>query len=150
MLLLAGRSIAGLIIDYQWWQEMGQLKTWYSLWLYSVLPIVAATVLCFAVLWITHARALKFARTGLKEHGFYAKVSGLLLLILSVMLMLGSIDTWTVVRYFGGRSLAANPTEWHDPVFGQPLAFYLFDLPFYSLLLRVVIVTPSRPHSSIG
>ncbi|MGI8743227.1 MAG: UPF0182 family protein [Bryobacteraceae bacterium] len=141
ILLIAARSIASLVIDYQWWQEMGHLQTWYSLWLYSVLPTVAATLIAFAVLWIAHARALKFARTRLGERPLYAKLSALVLLILSVLLMLGTIDSWTVVRYFGGRSLALNVAEWHDPVFGQPLTFYLFQLPFYSLLLRVVIVT---------
>ena len=30
----------------------------------------------------------------------------------------------------------AASAAWRDPVFGNPLPFYFFDLPFYSLLLR--------------
>jgi len=33
------------------------------------------------------------------------------LLVLSVLLVTGSMDNWAVVRYFGGRGLAANPAE---------------------------------------
>jgi len=50
-----------------------------------------------------------------------------------------SIDSWTVVRYFGGRHLPVEASSWQDPVFGQPLAFYLFLLPFYSNLLSFVL-----------
>ena len=62
-----------------------------------------------------------------------------MLLIFSFLLALGAMDSWTVVRYFGGRTLARNPAEWHDPVFNQALAFYLFDLPFYRVLLALVL-----------
>lgn len=139
-LLLAARTLASLVIDYRWWEEMGQLSTWYKLWLYSVLPTAAAALIAFVILWVSHALALKLAGTRLGKHRIYARLSTLLLLILSIFLVSAAIDSWTVVRYFGGRSLAAQAGEWHDPVFGKPLAFYLFDLPFYSLLLRVMLV----------
>ena len=49
-----------------------------------------------------------------------------------------------MVRFAGSRGLPAAATAWHDSVFNQPLSFYLFDLPFYSLLrgylLALVIV----------
>jgi uncharacterized membrane protein (UPF0182 family) len=50
-----------------------------------------------------------------------------------------AIDTWTVVRYFGGWNLPVEATAWRDSVFGLPLGFYLFDLPFYSLLRGFVL-----------
>ena len=57
---------------------------------------------------------------------------------------LSTLDTWTVVRYFGGRDLGGAATAWHDPVFGNPLSFYLFKIPFYSdllgLLLAIVVL----------
>ena len=139
VLLLAAKSIASLVIDYQWWQEMGQLATWYSLWLYSVLPTTAAVLVAFVILWIAHARGLKFGQARPGKFRLYTAVSSFVLLLLSVLLVTGSMDSWAVVRYFGGRGLAANPAEWHDPVFNQPLAFYLFQLPFYSVLLSLVL-----------
>ena len=52
-----------------------------------------------------------------------------------------------MVRYFGGRDLGGAATAWHDPVFGNPLSFYLFKIPFYSDLLGLVlgIVCHRRP-----
>ncbi len=143
LLLLGARSIASYTIDFQWWNEMGQLNTWFSLLTYSVAPLIGATLLAFAALWVAHARALKFAGTGLHEHPIYARVSALLLLLLGYLIAASSVDTWTVVRYAGSRGLPAAATAWHDTVFQKPLSFYLFDLPFYlsvrSYILALVI-----------
>src|SRR5215469_12879533 len=143
ILLLGARSIASYTIDFQWWKEMGQLNTWLSMLTYSVAPLIAATLLAFAALWIAHARALKFAATGLGDHPVYARVSTLLLLLLGYLIAASSIDTWTVVRYAGSRGLPAAATAWRDTVFQKPLSFYLFDLPFYlsvrSYILALVI-----------
>ena len=86
------------------------------------------------MLWLAHARALKFAGTGLGEHRLYARISALALLLLGYLISAASIDTWTVVRFAGSRGLPAAATAWHDAVFDKPLSFYLFDLPFYGML----------------
>ncbi|HUI77305.1 MAG TPA: UPF0182 family protein [Bryobacteraceae bacterium] len=144
ILLLGARSIASYAIEIEWWKELGQLNTWFSMLYYSLFPLVAATLLAFAVLWVAHARAIKFAGTSLREHRLYARLSALGLLILAYIISSSSVDTWTVVRFAGGRGLPAAATAWHDAVFGKPLSFYLFDLPFYQLLrgyaLALVIV----------
>ena len=145
VLVLAGaRTIASTIIDYKWWKELGQVDTWLSLYLYGVGPLAAATALAFIVLWLAHARAMKFAATSLSEHGTYAKLSALGLLVLGFIVSSAALDTWTVVRYLGSRHLPGDATVWHDPVFNLSLAFYLFDLPFYSDLrqyaLAVIVV----------
>ena len=48
------------------------------------------------------------------------------------------------MRYFGGRNLPGEATAWRDSVFGLPLGFYLFDLPFYALLRRFVLLGKGR------
>jgi uncharacterized membrane protein (UPF0182 family) len=144
LLLLGAHSIASYTIEIEWWKEMGQLNTWFSMLYYSIAPVAAATLVAFLALWVSHARALKFAGTGLGSHPLYARISTLVLLGLAWFLAAALIDNWTVVRYAGSRGLPAAATAWHDAVFGQPLSFYLFDLPFYvllrSYLLAVVIV----------
>ena len=144
-LLSAGRWLASAVIDYQWWKEIGQVRTWLNLYLYAAAPIAAATLIAFVVLWIAHARALKLAETGLGEHPIYARIATLGALILAFLTASSAIDNWTIVRYLGSRSLSADATAWHDTVFGKPLSFYLFDLPFYSqlrhYLLALVIVS---------
>jgi uncharacterized protein len=138
VLLILSRLFSSWTIDYQWWKEMGQLNTWFSMLAYSVIPPAVATLLAFAVFWIAHARALKHAGTGLHLFPLYAKLSTVAAFVLALMVSSATTDTWTVVRYFGGRH--GGPVSLPpDPVFSNPLTFYLFELPFYSDLLGFVL-----------
>ena len=139
VLFVLARLSTSWAIDYQWWKEMGQLHTWFSMLAYSVIPTSAATLLGFIVFWIAHARALKHAGTSLGRYPLYAKLSTLAIFLLALLVSLATLDTWTVVRYFGGRDLGGAATSWRDPVFGNPLAFYLFKIPFYSDLLGLAL-----------
>ena len=139
LVLLAARSATSWIIEYEWWKEMGQVPTWLSMLLYGVAPAAAATVVAFVFLWIAHARALKSAGTGLSEYPLYAKLSTVVLFVIAMMLAAATVDNWTVIRYFGGRELAEASNAWRDPVFGKPLSFYFFELPFYTMLLHVAM-----------
>jgi len=139
ILLACVRAGAGWVIDYQWWKEMGQVETWLSMLAYGVVPVAGATVVSFILFWIAHARAMKHARTAMRDHPTYARLATLALLGIALILALSTMDTWTVVRYFGGRNLGGDAAGWHDPVFSMPLAFYLFRVPFYSVLLRLVL-----------
>jgi len=132
------RALCSYVIDYEWWKEVGQLRTYFSILAYEVVPVAIAAVIAFVVFWIAHARALKFAGTGIGQHRWYARISTLGILLLAIFVALATTDTWVVVRFFGGRGLAGAATAWRDPVFNKPLAFYLFELPFYSVLLRFV------------
>jgi hypothetical protein len=139
LVLLSARVMASYTIEIEWWKELGQFRTWLSMLYYSVAPLTAATLLAFAALWIAHARALKFAGTSLGQHSIYARISALALLLLGYLISAACIDTWTVVRFAGSRGLPAAATGWHDAIFQKPLAFYLFDLPFYLLLRSYVL-----------
>src|SRR5580704_12190113 len=112
---------------------------------YNVAPVTLATLVAFAILWTTHARALKFANTHLRDRKLYGRLSAVVLLLVSYLIAASAIDPWTVVRFAGSRNLTAAETAWHDSVFAKPLSFYLFDLPFYgmlrSYLLALVIVS---------
>jgi uncharacterized membrane protein (UPF0182 family) len=140
-LLVGARSIASLVIEYQWWKELGQLATWERVILYNIVPQVLAAIAVFAVLWVAHARALKFAGTGLREHPVYARASTVLLLALAALIAFAAIDGWTLVSYYGSKQSGSADNAWRDPIFNNPLTFYLFDLPFYSQLLVLVLVT---------
>ncbi len=137
-ILIAARTLASYTIEYEWWKEMDQVGTWANMLLYGIGPLIGAIVLAFVVLWIGHARGVKFAGYRLGDYPLYARISTIAILAISVLIALSTMDSWTVVRYLGARSIAAG-AAWHDPVFGRPLAFYLFDLPFYSNLLGLVL-----------
>jgi uncharacterized membrane protein (UPF0182 family) len=139
VLLLGARSLASYAIEIQWWKELGQFNTWLNLLTYSLAPLAGATLLAFAVLWMAHARALRFAGARLGEHPVYARITALGLLVLGYLISAGSVDTWTVVRFAGSRGLPPAATVWHDSIFQKPLSFYLFDLPFYGLVRSYVL-----------
>jgi uncharacterized membrane protein (UPF0182 family) len=139
LVLFGGRSLASYTIEAEWWKEIGQFRTWIGMLTYSVAPVVAATLIAFAAFWLAHALALKFAGTGLREHRLYARLSALGLLLLGYLVSAASIDPWTVMRFVGSRGLPSASTAWHDPVFHKSLSFFLFDLPFYSLLRSYVL-----------
>ena len=75
LLLVGARSLASYAIEVKWWKELGQFNTWLKMLYYGLAPLLAATLVAFAALWLTHARALKFAGTGLGEHRLYARIS---------------------------------------------------------------------------
>src|SRR6188768_3113688 len=75
VVLFGTRSFAGYAIEIEWWKELGQFKTWLSMLYYGIAPVAAATLLAFAALWISHARALKFAGARLGEHRLYSRLS---------------------------------------------------------------------------
>lgn len=139
VLLFSARTIANFVVDYQWWKELGQVPTWFGLLSYGIIPLTVATLLAFAVLFVAHARALKFAGVRLRDERRYAKISTLALLVLAYLASAATINTWTVVRYAGSRNLGAAASTWSDPVFNQPLSFYLFDLPFLSMVRSYVV-----------
>lgn len=118
---------------------MGQLRTWVSILTYSVIPTTGATIISFIVFWVAHTLALKHAHTRLSDHPLYARISALAIFFVALAVSLATLDTWTVVRYFGGRDLGGAATAWRDPVFDNPLSFYLFKIPFYSDLLGLVL-----------
>ena len=133
---------ASLLIDYEWWKELGQVHTWVDYYSYQTIPVAIGVILATLVLWIAHARAVKFSGTDLKDHPLYAKLSALGALLLGWIIGASNIDNWTIMRYIGSRSLPAASNAWHDPIFQLPLHFYLFDLPFYeSLRVYVLALT---------
>lgn len=136
VLLVGANWGASLLIDYSWWKELGQVSTWLDLYAYSTLPVVAGTLAAWIVLVIAHGRAVNFAGGRVSDYPFYSRIAVLALLLLSFLVAGASIDNWTVLRFAGSRAMEqAGPGEvFQDPIFGKPLGFYLFDLPFWSEL----------------
>src|SRR5581483_6419191 len=47
LLLITTRVIAGYVIDVEWWREVGQLRTYFSMLLYEVVPAAIAALIAF-------------------------------------------------------------------------------------------------------
>lgn len=139
IVLFASRSIAGFVIELEWWKEIGQPETLWRMIAYGYAPVGVAAMLLFAILWVAHARGMKSAGTSLRQNPVYAKLSTAVIFVVSIALASLTVDAWTIVRYLGGASLDGSKT-FTDPVFGKSLLFYFFDLPAYHLLLRFMLV----------
>jgi uncharacterized membrane protein (UPF0182 family) len=133
-------TAASLLIQYNWWKEIGQVDTWLGMLWYSVAPVGVAALLAAAALWIAHARGLHFAGVRSRDYPLYRWGAPILLALAAILLSSITIDYWTVMRYVGSRGIAPSAAGWHDPVFGRPLTFYLFSLPFFSQTLSYVFV----------
>ena len=140
VLLVFGRSLCSLFIDYLWWGEMGQVGTWLRMWMYHYAPTAAAWLIVFVVLIVAHARGMKHSGTGLGENPLYARLSTLVLAIVAWLISAGTVEGWTLARYVGGTHAGPGAATWTDPVFGRPLAFYFFELPFYDMLVTFIAV----------
>src|SRR5580693_2642470 len=88
VILLFSRSICSLILDYAWWGELGQVPTWLRMSAYQYGPGLAAWIILFLVLWIAHARGLKYAGTRFAEHRIYSRLATLGLAVLSLIIAL--------------------------------------------------------------
>ena len=141
-LLLAGsRTIANFVVEYQWWQELGQTETWFSMLLYQFFPAVVASVTAWLVLIWAHRGGVQFAGAPTSRYPWYSRLAPLALLVPAIVFIGSSVDSWTVMAYVGAQGIAAPADAWADPVFGKNLSFFLFSLPFLYLLLRFVFVT---------
>jgi uncharacterized membrane protein (UPF0182 family) len=143
ILLIGSRYIASTLIDYAWWSEMHQLQTWINLWIYGSGPILLAIVLFFVAFWIAFRLGTRrnpdAPLFGVFKRSLVWKIAIFAFIVLAIIAANATVDNWTVVRYFGGQRVPTGPTDFVDPVFANPLQFYLFRLPFYSMLLRVVL-----------
>src|SRR5271157_4617324 len=143
LLVFAGWAIptaANLIIEYNWWKEVGQIPTWVGMLWYSTAPAALGTLVAFIALYVAHARGMHFAGIRRQDVRLYSRLSPVGLALIALLFASASIDYWTVMRFVGSRGLSAPPDAWKDPVFSHALPFYLFDLPFYSNLLGFVFV----------
>lgn len=135
---------ASLLIQYSWWQEVGQVKTWLDLYVYSTLPVAAGAIVAWVALLVAHSRGLHFAGGRVGDYPIYSRLSSLVLLGVAFVVSDANIDGWNLLRFAGSRTLS-TPATYQDPIFGQPASFYLFDLPFYSdlrgYLFVLVLVT---------
>src|SRR2546425_13187967 len=93
-LLFGASSIAGYVIEFQWWKEMDQTQTWFAMLWYGLAPLAAATLLAFAALFTAHVGGMKFAYASLRDNPTYAKISILALLAVSFLVAAGSFDNW--------------------------------------------------------
>jgi uncharacterized membrane protein (UPF0182 family) len=140
VLFWAVPTLANLVIDYQWWSEVGQVNTWTKMLWYAIAPVAVAAFIAFIGLWLAHDRGLHFAGIRSRDFRLYSRWVPVALALVAIIFAQISVDYWTVMRFFGSRRLAIPPDAWKDPVFSRPLSFYLFGLPFYSQVLGFVFV----------
>jgi hypothetical protein len=141
LILASLSSLANFIIEYNWWKEVGQVKTWFSMLWYSIAPAAVGALVAFIALCVAHARGQHFAGVRRRDFRLYSRlIVPVGLAVVAILFASASIDYWTIMRFFGSRGITLPPGTWKDPIFSRALPFYLFDLPFYSEVLGFVFV----------
>ncbi|MFL6450600.1 MAG: UPF0182 family protein [Bryobacteraceae bacterium] len=144
LLLLGSRYLASLLIDYSWWSEMGQTDTWFDLYLYGTGPVILAFLLFAGAFWTAFRLGIRSSGRrplfGVVSRSLLSKLALLAIVVLAFLLANITVNSWAVVRFFGGLRLPASAGQFVDPIFNHSLPFYFFSLPFYETLLRVVLV----------
>ncbi len=144
IILFCSRYIASTLIDYSWWSELHQVDTWISLLIYGTGPVLLTVVIFFFAFWIAFKLGIRHQADtpvfGLLRRPLVSRIALIAFAVLAIIAANATVDSWTVVKYFGGLRLPATAAEFVDPIFGKPLHFYFFGLPFYTLVLRVLLV----------
>lgn len=142
VLFVLAITSASTVIEYSWWQEMGQVDTWLSMAGYHYLPKLAGSIILFVLLRLAFAQGRRAAEAQEEVIDMgpspWNRIANIAFAVLSLIIAWGVIDAWTVTRFFGGSGLILQ-SSWTDPVFAKPLSFYFFDLPFYTELVRFVL-----------
>ena len=96
--LIAGsRGIANFAIEYEWWREMGQVETWFSMLGYEIVPALLAGFLAWlAALW-AHARGMAFAGVPRGAYALYNRLIAAALLLVSFVFLASSIEAQKVM-----------------------------------------------------
>ncbi len=83
--------------------RLGHIDTWWRLALYHTVPAFAGWLIVFAILWIAHARGMRFAGARLRGHALYGWIVTAVIALVAMVVAAAAIDGWIVVRYFGGH-----------------------------------------------
>lgn len=138
LLLLSFNWIIKTISEWLWFQEVGYVAVWTTSWLTqlgSFLLFFLVAGVCLLVNWrvaFAHANINRGQVFNLLSLPGWRELVTLLALFLAFWFGENAGTQWdTLLRYF-----SRLPVESRDPIFGQELGFYLFNLPFYQLLLN--------------
>jgi uncharacterized protein len=147
ILLSAGTSLT-YYVEALWYASLGYSDVfWKTLNLQSVV-FLGATLITFAVLYGAF-RALKPDNINQLRPGGHIIINGQAVvlpvepvmrlialagsLVIAVVTGFGMMSEWpTLALYWYGRGAAVSPVV--DPIFGRPVAFYLFSLPALDLI----------------
>lgn len=138
VLVFSASAICSTIIDYEWWQEVGQSEAWWAQFYYQTGPKLGAGLIAFILFWIVNARALKAAGTGLGRHPLYARAATLGALGLGWVLGSVFFSGWDAARFLASARAGSTGVA-ADPFFGKSLEFYFFELPFYESLASFAV-----------
>lgn len=140
-LLLGSRTIAGFLIEYQWWREMGQVDTWFRMLSFRVVPGFVAALVSWGLLVWAYRRGTSFSGVPTSMYPMVSRLAMGVMALVSIAFIGGSIDPTVLITFFGSLGAPAATAAWQDPVFGHDISFYFFDLPFYRQLLQFVFTS---------
>ena len=108
-------TAAGLLIEYKWWKEIGQVSTWITMLWYSVAPEIVGTAWRLGALWTAHSRGLHFAGVRERDYPLYSWLVPAGLAVVAFLTASASIDGQTVMLFIGSRGRGSGTGGGADP-----------------------------------
>jgi len=132
IIIAAGFSFLG---DFFWFEATGYKEVFLTIVISSALLGVAAAALFFGFSYLNAMIAAKNGSvTGRSSHGTKQLLS-LFCLIFALLSGISMAASWEIVLRFINQA----PFGIADPIFGLDAGFYIFSLPFYSLVVNYFI-----------
>src|SRR5690348_8470039 len=121
---------ADFLLDVQWWKDLGQLPTYWQFLRIRWLPQTAAALVGMLVLFFVFRAACRHVSTNISQTRLFTTAGAFISILVGLIVSYNAIDPWTIALFIGAR----EPGAYRDPLFGRPLTFYLFRLPFYEMI----------------
>ncbi len=133
MLLL---RLAGLYTDYLWFKSLGVHDVFLTALFTKLGIFIAAAAAAFLVLLLNVNIALKTEKKKKKQLHSFLSLRYTVIAVISVIFGLGFKEYWLVLLQY----LNQVPFSLTDPIFSKDIAFFVFSLPFYELVLRFLLI----------
>ncbi|MFC1722793.1 UPF0182 family protein [Nanoarchaeota archaeon] len=138
ILFLVVPSLTALYVDYIWFQSLGFKDVFTTVIFTQIWVVIITSILFFIIQLVNVLFASREQKAKRKQmiKDIPLKTKLLITAAISVVVGLSYRHTWQKVLLY----LEQVPFEVDDPVFTKDLAFYVFSLPFFAIILKFLMV----------
>lgn len=127
--------LTDLLSDLFWYASVGYTPVFLTILITSAALFVIGTLLFFA---FSYGNVILAARTGAGTFGVEKEIQylgGIACAVAAGITGLSLSSSWEIILAF----LDQTPFHISDPVFGLDISFYIFSLPFYTILIQYLL-----------
>lgn len=116
-------------LDFAWWRELGQTRTFWQFLRIRWLPQTVLAVVAMLAMMLAFRLGRRRCLSPVARTSLFSLLGHLGAAALGAFISLNLVDPWVIALFLGARNTGA----YTDPLFHKDLAFYFFHLPFYEM-----------------